>query len=85
MKYLTQIKSAIKRFVLRQLGHDKIVRDLRHQYYDLNAYVWQHAKFMDEKGNADTNYNKPQVQAHWNEFHSLNQKFIQSYHKALKG
>lgn len=51
----------MKTFILRLLGHDEIVYEMKEQYQLLSDFVWNNCKMTDKQGHSDTGYNSREV------------------------
>lgn len=73
----------IRRLILKAFGIQQQIDLLYAQYDRLDSYVWSYAKFHDENGLADKDYNSETVTKHWNFYNEQNAKIKRSIRDLL--
>lgn len=73
----------MRRWLLRILGAEKQIQDLRNSFNDLATLMDHHAVFKDSQGRSMGNYNEKEIERLWQRFYSIERDFVRASRRYL--
>jgi hypothetical protein len=75
------MREFIQRLLYRLSGYEQRHAAMNYAMSEIDSFVFNHAKFADDSGQSDGDYNSKQVLLKWRRYHVL----VDQYYKGARG